>query len=185
MYISRFFPRFFDKLAELAKAPLAWVGGLLLFIADAFSAGMLIVYIVVIAAVIDLVCGIAVSIKEGSFTESGLMRQTVEKVVVYGAALIVFLCLDKVVEAEAGLTVEVTSGFVGAIITLTESVSYLASLLILFPNNPFLRLMQKFLTGELARKLNCSKDEVAKVMAAKRKKQGLTRGKNGRFVKKS
>ena len=184
MYIAKFFPRFFDKLAELASAPLAWIGGLALFVADAFSTGMLIVYIVLIASVVDLICGIAVSIKRKSFTKSELMRQTVEKFVIYGAAMIVFLCIDKVVEAETGFAVDVTSGLVGAVITLTESVSFMASLLILFPKNPFLRFMQKFLTGELARKLDCSDAEVAKILADSRKKKSIVRAKNGQFAKK-
>lgn len=178
MYLSRIW----EKLAELVHYPLAWLSGLLLFIADALTGGRLIIYIVLVAAVVDLICGIAVAIKRKEFTRSDLMRKTVEKLLVYGLVLFVFLCVDHVIERETGFQTDITSGLVGVVMTLTEAVSFTASLLIMYPNNAFLRMFQKALKGELANKLNCDEAEVDKILAQSRKKKATPRAKNGRFI---
>ena len=172
-----------EKIEEIVVYPAAWLGGIGLFVADALSGGRLIIYMVVIASCIDLICGIGVAVKKKGFARSELMRLTVEKVMVYGLVLIVFMCVDLLIERETGFTTDITSGVVGTLMTLAESVSFTASLLIMFPNNAFLRMFQKMLTGELARKLNCEESEVEKIMAASRKKRKQKRGKNGQFIK--
>lgn len=183
MHLFLYISRIWEKLAELIHYPLAWLSGLLLFIADALAGGKLIIYIVLVAAVVDLICGIAVAIKRKEFTRSDLMRQTVEKLLVYGLVLFVFLCVDHVIESETGFQTDITSGFVGVLMTLTEAVSFTASLLILYPENGFLRMFQKALKGELARKLNCEESEVDAILAKSRKKKAIPRARNGRFVK--
>ena len=183
MHLFIYITRLWEKIAELMHYPLAWLSGFLLFLSDALAGGKLIIYIVIVAAIVDLICGIAVAVKRKEFTRSDLMRQTVEKLLVYGLVLFVFLCVDHVIERETGFTTDLTSGVVGVVMTLTEAVSFTASLLIMYPNNGFLRLFQKALTGELARKLNCDEEEVAKILAASRKKKSVRRAKNGQFVK--
>ena len=153
-----------DKLLDILHYPAGWLAGFGIFIADAVTGGKFVIYTVVLASVIDLICGIAVSKKKKKFTLSELMRQTVEKLAVYGFVLLAFLCLDKVIDAETTLDITITSGVVGAIITMAEAWSFSASLLILFPKNAFLRLMQKALTGEIARKLGCEPEEVDKIL---------------------
>jgi len=175
------------KILEILQYPAGWLAGLGLFITDAVSGGRLIIYLVVIATVIDLFCGIAVSVKRKNFAKSELMRLTVEKLVVYGTAMLVFLCIDKAIEAETSWEFALTSGAVGVVIAMTETWSFLASLLILFPANPFLRMFQKALVGEIARKLQCEEDEVEMILkeSVKRKKKVQPRAKNGQFVPKN
>lgn len=182
-YLITLATHIWERLLEIVKTPLAWLGGLILFMSDALTGGKPILYIVVVAVTIDLICGIAVSIKRKRFAKSELMKQTVEKLVVYGAAMLVFLGIDHVIEQKANFTMDITSGLVGAIIAMTETWSFLALLLILFPDNPFLCLFQKRLTGELARKLDCDEKEVAKILNKRRNVKGQARGTNGRFVK--
>ena len=172
-----------QKVVEMLHYPAGWFMGLFLFVADAVTGGGLIIYLVVIATAIDLVCGIAVAIKRKNFAKSELMRLTVEKLVVYGAAMLVFLCIDKAIEEETTLEFALTSGLVGVVIAMTETWSFLASLLILFPKNPFLRLFQKALIGEIARKLQCEEEAVEAILKDARKTK-QPRGKNGQFVKK-
>lgn len=176
IYLSKLW----EKIGEILHHPVAWLSGFGLFVVDAVSGGKLIIYIVIISAIIDLVCGIAVAIKRKSFARSDLMRQTTEKLLVYGLVLFAFLCVDHVIEAETGLETDITAGLVGVLMTLTEAVSFTASLLIMYPNNAFLRMFQKALKGELARKLNCEESEVDKILAKSRKKQ--PRAKNGQFT---
>ena len=96
--------------------------------------------------------------------------------------MLVFFGIDHVIETKANFTMDLTSGIVGSVIAMTETWSFLALLLILFPNNPFLKLLQKALTGELARKLDCTEEEVAEILNASRKKQ--PRNEKGQFVSK-
>lgn len=172
-----------QKVVEMLHYPAGWFMGLFLFVADAVTGGGLIIYLVVIATAIDLVCGIAVAIKRKNFAKSELMRLTVEKLVVYGAALLVFLCIDKAIETETTFEFALTSGVVGVVIAMTETWSFLASLLILFPKNPFLRLLQKALIGEIARKLQCEEDAVESILKDARKSK-QPRAKNGQFAPK-
>lgn len=183
--MTQYFAHIGQKLAEMFHQPAGWLIGLGLFIADAVSGGSLIIYLVVIATAIDLICGIAVAVKRKNFAKSELMRLTVEKLVVYGAAMLVFLCIDKAVENETEWDFNLTSAVVGVVITMTEAWSFLASLLILFPKNPFLRLLQKALVGEIARKLQCEEDAVEAILKeARRKKKGKPkRDEKGRFIK--
>ena len=172
-----------QKVLEMLHYPAGWFMGLFLFVADAVTGGGRIIYLVVIATAIDLICGIAVAIKRKNFAKSELMRLTVEKLVVYGAAMLVFLCIDKAIETETTFEFALTSGVVGVVIAMTETWSFLASLLILFPKNPFLRLFQKALIGEIARKLQCEEEAVEAILKDARKTK-QPRGKNGQFVKK-
>lgn len=183
--MTHYLSNLWQKVVEMAGHPAGWLTGLLLFVADAVSGGALIIYLVVVATVIDLICGIAVSVKRKNFTKSELMRLTVEKLVVYGAALLVFLCIDKAIEEKTDFEFALTSGVVGVVITMTEAWSFLASMLILFPKNPFLRLLQKALVGEIARKLQCEEEAVEAILKeARRKKDMPTRNAKGQFVKK-
>lgn len=176
-----FISRIGDKISEVLQYPIAWLSGLCLFFVDAMAGGKIIIYTVLIVSIIDLICGIGVAIHRKRFVRSELMRQTVEKLVVYGSALFAFLCLDKLIEDETSVTLNISAGLVGVIITLTEIVSFLASLLILFPNNPFLKLMQKALTGEIARKLGCEEEDVKAILNASRKRSSIKRDPQGRF----
>lgn len=173
-----------EKLGEIFQYPITWLSGLGLFIVDAIGGAQVIIYMVVIAATVDLICGIAVARKKKEFTLSELMRQTVEKLLVYGLTLLVFLCVDATIEKETAFAVDISSGIIGALIVLTEVWSFLASLLILFPDNPVLKMLQKQLTGEIARKLGCTDEEVKDILKASRKKNKPKRGKDGRFIKK-
>ena len=182
-YLITLLSHIWERFLEIARTPLAWVTGMGLFLADALAGGKPIIYIVILAVAIDLICGIAVAIKRKRFAKSELMKQTVEKLVVYSAAMLVFLGIDHVIEQKANFTMDITSGLVGSIIAMTETWSFLALLLILFPDNPFLRMFQKMLTGELARKLNCEEKEVAKILKNSRKVKAQPRSQNGRVVK--
>ena len=182
---SHFLSNIGQKFAEALQYPASWLAGLGLFIADAVTGGTLLVYLVIIATFIDLVCGIAVSIKRKNFAKSEQMRQTVEKFMVYGTAMLVFLCIDKAIEAETSWEFALTSGVVGVVIAMTETWSFLASLLILFPSNPFLRMFQKALIGEIARKLQCDECEVEKILKESvrgKRKKPQPRGNDGQYV---
>lgn len=152
----------FSKLMTLSCTAYGWILALLTMIIDYFSPHALVIKLVVIATILDAIWGIAVSIKEGRFTLSELMRNTVGKLTVYGSALFIFIGLDKFTDST------ISTKVIGALIMLVELWSSSASMLILYPDFPFLRLFQKALSGEIASKLNIPVEDVEKTL--KRKK---------------
>lgn len=183
MHLFTYLTKLYGKVEIAFQSPQAWFVGLGLFVADAFSRGRLTVYLVVVACVVDFICGIAVSIKRKRFTRSDLMRLTVEKLLVYGLIMLVFLCIDGWIADKTDFQLAISSSVVGALITLTEAVSFTAALLILFPKNVFLRLFQRVLKAELASKLGVDESEVDAVLAQSRRDKPA-RSKNGQFIKK-
>lgn len=183
MHLLTYIAKLWAKIGVMFQHPLTWLAGLGLFVADAFSRGKLTVYMVIVACTIDLICGIAVSVKRKMFTRSDLMRLTIEKLLVYGCVMLVFLCIDGWIADKTDFTLALSSSLIGVLITLTESVSFTASLLILFPKNLFLRLFQKALKAELATKLGVGEDDVDAALAQSRKAK-QPRAKNGQFSKK-
>ena len=140
-----------------------WILALLTMIIDYFSPHALVIKLVVAATLLDAIWGIAVSIKEGRFTLSELARNTVGKLTVYGSALFVFVGLDKFTDST------ISTKVIGGVIMLVELWSSSASMLILFPDFPFLRLFQKALTGEIAAKLQVPVEEVESALRRKKK----------------
>ena len=174
-----------QKCVEILHYPVSWITAIALFIAEVFAGARFLVLMVVVVTIMDACWGIAVSVKRKQFTLSELLRLTVVKVAVYGCALLIFLALDMFIANETGLEMDISSGLIGVLIVLTEGWSSAASALILFPNVPFLQFMRKALTGEIARKLGISEDEVEQIMNKKSRAAAQPRAKNGQFVKKN
>lgn len=149
------------KLLSILHTVQGWVVAGLLFLADFVAGHELAVGLVVFVTLMDAVWGITVSIKKKKFALSELARLTIGKLAVYGCAMLVFIGLDRMV----GLTL--SASIIGAAITLVELWSASASMLILFPNFLFLKLLKKALTGEIADKLNIPEDMVADVLNGK------------------
>ena len=146
----------FQKIVSLAHCVQGWAAALLFFVADYFAGHQFTVFFVLSMTLI-----IAVSVHRGQFTLSELARLTIAKLAVYGCALFFFVSLDRIAD-----TVFSTS-IVGAAIAAVEFWSSCGSMLILFPNFLFLRLLRKALTGEIASKLNISEEEVKDILKDK------------------
>lgn len=147
------------KLLGILQTVQGWVVAGLLFLLDFIAGHELAVGLVVAVTLMDAAWGIMVSIHRRKFALSELARLTIGKLAVYGCAMLVFIGLDKMI----GMAL--TSSVIGAAITLVELWSASASMLILFPNFLFLKLLRKALTGEIASKLGVEPEEVEKVLA--------------------
>ena len=156
--MTRIFEHFFSKLLSILQTIWGWVMASFLFLIDYFSGHRFVVFLVVAVTIIDAVWGIAVSFRLGKFTLSELARLTIAKFAVYGCAMFVFVGLDKIADTVLSAAV------VGSLIILVEFWSSSASMLIMFPNMPFLRLMKKALTGEIAAKLHVDPHEVESIL---------------------
>lgn len=138
----------------------AWLAAAGLFVVSVLAPHGFILNLVLAVTLADAVWGISVSLKRGAFALSELMRLTVGKLAVYGCALFGFAGLDMYVQMQTGLEVSVTTAVLGVVIVLVELWSSCASMLILFPKFPFLCLLKRMLTGEIARKLGMAEEEV-------------------------
>jgi hypothetical protein len=138
------------RLTEILSTVGGWVCLVLAVVVDYLSGYTAMINVAVLAVVLDAAWGIASSVKQGRFALSELMRNTLSKLTVYGSAVLCFVGVDRLVAAGTGLT----TGIVCACIVLVELWSACASMLICYPDMPFLRLIRKALLGEIARKLS-------------------------------
>ena len=153
------------KLLSILHTVQGWVIAGLVFLADYIVGHELAVGLVVFVTLMDAAWGITVSIKKKKFALSELARLTIGKLAVYGCAMLVFIGLDNMV----GMTL--TASIICAAITLVEMWSASASMLILFPNFLFLKLLRKALTGEIAAKLGIEPWEVEHILDDEKKKR--------------
>lgn len=156
------------KLLSILSTAWGWAVGLVLLLIDFIAGHEMAVWLVVFVTLMDAVWGIAVSIKRKKFAISELARMTVGKLAVYGCAMLAFIGLDRLI----GMTL--TASVIGAVITLVELWSASASMLILFPNFLFLKLLKKALTGEIADKLGIDPSQVEEVLADSRRASDAT-----------
>ena len=158
-----------ERFSAILHTVQGWIAALVLLIADYIAGHEFAVGLVVAITIMDAVWGIAVSIKRGKFALSELARLTVAKFAVYGCAMLTFIGIDRIIDAD------ITTAAIATVITLVEFWSSCGSMLILYPNLPALRLLKKALIGEIASKLHIPEEEVEKVLEefdkSKRKKK--------------
>ena len=150
----------FTKFGAILQTLQGWIITAGIFVTEYFFADhATVVKAVLIAILLDAVWGISASIKQGKFTLSELMRQTVTKIAIYGSALAVFIQIDKVASTTLCTTV------VSIPILVCEIWSMAGSMLIVKPDMPFLRLFKHVLKGEIANKLGVAPEEVEDILA--------------------
>lgn len=151
---------FITKLIEALSSIWGWGLLLIMFLIDFLTGYKAMVSFVAFAVALDAGWGIASSIKQHKFTLSELGRESFSKLAVYGTVIVLFIFIDKTIGLNNGLT----TGVISAGIILVEIWSTSASMLICFPNMPFLQLLKKALTGEIANKLGVSPSDVEKAL---------------------
>lgn len=105
--------------------------------------------VVLIAIVLDAVFGVTVSIKNGGFVLSKLMRVTTFKMFSYGAALVMIYLAERLIHDTGLVGIKVAAGWALA----CEFWSMSASILIIWPDAYFFRIMRVHLRGEMQAKL--------------------------------
>lgn len=111
---------------------------------------------VILCVIIDGIFGIVSATKRGVYTTSTLMRQSLNKILVYIVVIILLIGIERLFDISSTFPVAA----VVSLISLCELWSISASCLIINPRIPVLRLFQKILVGEIAMKLGITKDEV-------------------------
>jgi hypothetical protein len=162
-----FLIHFCDKLLSALSSVQGALTAAGLVILNCIVPHKVVITFVVVVVVLDLIWGIAASIKKGQFTTSELGRDTISKFAVYGTAILTFCFLDRIL----GENFTLSTAVISAIIMLVELWSSFANALICFPRMPFLRLMLPVLEGEIANKLHTSPEEVRRIFNASKSKK--------------
>lgn len=105
--------------------------------------------IVLAAILIDAAFGVWVSIINGRFVLSKLMRVTLFKIASYMAALVMVFMVEKLAHDSGFFGVKVVAGWAIA----CEFWSMSASILIIWPEAAFFKIMRRHLHGEISAKL--------------------------------
>ena len=158
------FTKILFKIGDVFHHMEAWFIACLLFVVSIFAPHWFLISLVSAVTLVDAAWGITVSVRHGRFALSELMRLSVVKLAIYGCALFGFAGLDMFVQMQTGLELSLTTSVIGIVIILIELWSTCASMLILFPHFPFLYILKRALTGEIAHKLGVSEDEVAGIL---------------------
>lgn len=141
---------------NVAGKVLASVYGWLFALAAFFAPERYAFTVVLVAILLDALFGILVSVKAGNFILSKLGRQTFLKIASYGSALVMLYMVEKM--AHDGTFIGVRAA--AALAAACEFWSLSASVLILWPDAPFFRILRGHLKGEIAAKLGDSAAEL-------------------------
>lgn len=112
--------------------------------------------VVLVAIILDAVFGVTVSVKNGGFVLSKLMRVTTFKMFSYGAALVMIYLAERLIHDSDFIGVKVAAAWALA----CEFWSMSASILIIWPEAYFFRIMRHHLQGEIKAKTGVDLDSV-------------------------
>ncbi len=144
-----------DKILEQLASVLASVYGWLLMLLTAmftFIQPEKWSFVVVGGAIMaDLTWGIIASIKKKRFLLSSAFKETFKKIAIYSFSLIGVFAIEKIVHADGSFIAVKT---VALLASVCELWSMSASMLIVKPNMPFLRIFRGQLKGEIASKVS-------------------------------
>lgn len=148
MYV---FHSFFRRIRDALSSELGWF---LTLITSAFVSNIdvkLGVYVVLGAVLADLFWGVWAAIKLKQFIFSVAFRETFKKGAIYFFVLAGAFSIEFLIKAESNFIAYKT--FV-VLISACELWSMSASMLIVKPNTPFLKIMRGQLKGEIQSKIN-------------------------------
>lgn len=156
LFIQSFFSHLFHHLERVFNS----IYGFVLFAAtflfnllepEAFGFG-----VVFAAIVLDLVCGLAVAIKLKAFVLSKLLRDTSLKIGGYSFTLLMVFLIEDILHDGNFIGFKVAA----AIAAACELWSMSASILIIYPNFPFLKILRLQLKGEIESKTGKNLDHI-------------------------
>ena len=117
------------------------------------------------AIMFDLFWGVAASIKQKRFVLTKLLKKTFVKLFLYASVFIMVMLIEHGLKEDWYLGTRIVCTFAAC----CEMWSAFANMLIVKPNFPFVSLLRKSLAGEIANKLNLSKEEVEKELIKEKK----------------
>lgn len=150
-----------EQLTSALNSAYGWFLALMVSAVAFIQPEMWSFYVVGGAIFADLVWGIAAAVKQKKFLLSKAMRETIKKIGIYSFAMVGALAIEKITHTEGSFIAVKTIAIFAAV---CEFWSMSASMLIIKPNMPFLKLFRGQLKGEIASKVskNVNIDEILK-----------------------
>ena len=127
------------------------------------------IHIAFIFVLVDMILGIAVTVKRKGW--SHILSMRLRDSVIKGFVYVVFIGGLFAIESNVVDGYYITSKAAFAIITGVELWSIAANLLILSPNLLFLRIFRRYLTQEMAKKLEMAEDEIKEFLKEEKEKK--------------
>jgi len=152
-----FFSNYIDLLRKAGNSFYGWFLAVLSGVGSFFATEKYCFYFVLTAIMLDALFGTIVSIyKKRGFALSKLGRVTSFKMLSYGASLVIVFMVEKLAHDTGFVGIKVAAGWAAA----CEFWSMSASILIIWPDAPFFRIMRRQLKGEIAHKLGKPIDDI-------------------------
>lgn len=151
------FSNILDLLRRAGSSVYGWLIACLTFFADMVAPEWFAFAVVLTAIILDAIFGSIVSIhKKRGFALSKLGRVTSFKIFSYGASLLVVFLIEKLIHDQGFIGIKIAAGWAAA----CEFWSMSASILIIWPEAPFFRIMRRALKGEMSAKLGTPIDDI-------------------------
>jgi len=144
------------SLRKLTASAYGWGVALLANVGAFFAPEKYSFGLVLIAILLDAFFGTWVSIRAGNFILSKLGRVTTFKIFSYGASLVMIYMVEHLVHDSGFIGVKMAAAWAVA----CEFWSMSASILIIWPDAAFFRIMRRHLRGEIAAKLGTNIDDI-------------------------
>ena len=153
--------KFWMKFSEAIQSGWGWFVAVMTMVITFISPEKTSFIVVGFAILADLFWGVAAALKMKKFILSDALRQTLVKVGIYSFALLGALAIESITH-DTGSFIAVRT--VAVIAAVCEFWSMSASMLIVYPNMPFLKLLRGQLKGEMQSKVskNVNVDEILK-----------------------
>lgn len=147
----------FQSLSKVCTSLYGWLLSSFYVMLSFFATEQYCFYLVLTAILLDALFGIIASVTtRKKFALSKLGRHTTFKILSYGAALVIVFMVEKLAHDSGFIGVKVAAGWA----TACEFWSMSASILIVWPDAPFFRIMRSSLKGEISAKLGKPLDEI-------------------------
>lgn len=156
-----------SKIVAIFSSIWGWIATIILSFLTYLTPLKYLFLILSFLIILDFIFGISASIKLKKQITSDKMRSTILKIMVYIITIPLIFAMEKQLVGW-----EILSDIVFAIAFGVEGYSLISNMLIVNPNNPFLKFLKILLSGEIAKKLGIEKDKVVEELDKINKKNG-------------
>lgn len=144
------------NMRKITASVYGWLVALLANVGAFFAPEKYSFGLVLMAVLLDAFFGTWVSLRNGNFILSKLGRVTTFKIFSYGASLVMVYMVERLIHDGGMVGIKVAAGWAVA----CEFWSMSASILIIWPEAAFFRIMRRHLKGEIAAKLGQDVDDI-------------------------
>lgn len=154
------------KIFEVLSSVWGVIGACIIFVGSFLGERLPLLAYIAIAVTIDGLWGVSTAKRTGKFIFSSLIAKSAMKIAAYASIYGVVALIEK------GFTdgsFMVTSSVIAAILITSELWSILGHIGIAYPDWLVVKLLKKYLKGEMSKKLGISEEELDDILKSKKK----------------